>query len=50
MDTGLECIYCIIDKADLLFSEHETDEDKSTVYKKVFNIISMSEKKIPRPI
>ncbi len=50
MDTGLECIYCIIDKADLLFSEHETDEDKKVQFiKKVFNIISMSEKEDSPP-
>lgn len=45
MDINLECIYCTIKKADSLFSQHETDEDKKLKFmKEVFQIISMSEK------
>lgn len=45
MDINLECIYCTIKKADSLFSQYETDEDKKLKFmKKVFKIVSMSEK------
>lgn len=41
MDLNLECIYCTINKADSLFSEHETDENKKIAFmKKVFGIIA----------
>ncbi|GAA0179847.1 DUF89 domain-containing protein [Clostridium sediminicola] len=45
MDVNLECIYCTIKKADSLFTQHETDENKKLKFmKEVFRIISMSEK------
>lgn len=45
MDVNLECIYCIIKKADFLYTQHETDEDKKLKFmKEVFKIISMFEK------
>lgn len=50
MDINLECIYCTIKKADSLFSQHETDEDKKLKFmKQVFEIISMSEKNDTSP-
>lgn len=45
MDINLECIYCIIKKADSLFSKYETDEnEKLNFMKEVFKIVSISEK------
>lgn len=45
MDISLECFYCNIKKADSLFSQYETNEDKKLEFmKKVFEIISMTEK------
>jgi uncharacterized protein with ATP-grasp and redox domains len=50
MDINLECIYCTIKKADSLFSQHETDEDKKLKFmKQVCKIISMSEKNDTSP-
>lgn len=50
MDINLECIYCTINKADSLFSQHEIDEDKKMEFmKQVFRIISMSEKNDTSP-
>lgn len=50
MNINLECIYCTINKADSLFSQHETDEDKKLKFmKQVFKIISMSEKNDTSP-
>lgn len=50
MDINLECIYCTINKADSLFSQHEIDEDKKMEFmKQVFKIISMSEKNDTSP-
>lgn len=45
MDVNLECVYCIIKKADSLFSMYEADGDKKLKFmKEVFKIVSMSEK------
>jgi hypothetical protein len=45
MDAGLECIYCIVRKADSLFSKYEADKDKKLKFmKEVFKVVSMSEK------
>ena len=45
MDINLECIYCTIKKADSLFSQYETDENKKLKFiKEAFKIISLSEK------
>ena len=50
MDLNLECIYCTINKADSLFSEHATDENKKIEFmKKVFQIVSASEKEDTPP-
>lgn len=50
MNINLECIYCTINKAESLFSQHETDEDKKLEFmKQVFKIISMSEKNDTSP-
>ena len=50
MDVNLECIYCNIRKADSLFSQYETDEDKKLEFmKEVFKIISMSKKRDTSP-
>ncbi|MDW5300164.1 MAG: ARMT1-like domain-containing protein [Sedimentibacter sp.] len=50
MDINLECIYCTIKKADFLFSQHETDEDKKLKFmKEVFEIISKSDKNDTAP-
>ena len=43
MDLSLECIYCTMNKADSLYSEHEADADKKLQFmKKVFGIIAES--------
>lgn len=50
MDINLECIYCTIKKADFLFSQYETSEDKKLEFmKEVFKIISMFEKEDTSP-
>jgi len=50
MDINLECIYCTIKKADFLFSQHETDEDKKLEFmKEVFETFSMTEKNDTAP-
>lgn len=50
MDINLECIYCTINKADSLFSQYETDENKKLKFMKdVFKIISFSEKNDTSP-
>lgn len=43
MDINLDCIYCTIKKADVLFSQHEADECKKLKFmKEVFKIVSES--------
>lgn len=43
MDLSLECIYCTMNKADSLYSEHEADAGKKLQFmKKVFGIIAKS--------
>lgn len=50
MDLGLQCIYCTMNKADSLFSEHETNEEKKLQFmKKVFAIIAGTAKKDTPP-
>ena len=45
MDVNLECIYCTIKKADSLFSQYETNEDKKLEFiKQVCEIIAVSKK------
>lgn len=45
MDANLDCIYCIIRKADSLFSRYETDPDKKLKFmQEVFKIVSRAGK------